>query len=67
MLANLATKQDVKEVITFMKSVNYGVGVFKVSIHTVVFVGSLIAAVGAILLTFKVGLAALLTWALTKP
>lgn len=66
MIANLATKQDVKEVLTFMKNINLGVGVFKISIHTIVFVGSLIAAVAAILVVVKVGVAGIVAWAALK-
>lgn len=65
-MQGLATKEDVKEVITFMKNINFGVGIFKWSIHSVVFVGSLIAAIGAILIVVKFGLGALISWALIK-
>lgn len=66
MIANLATKQDVKEVLNFMKNINFGVGVFKISIHTIVFIGSLVSAIAAILVVVKVGVAGVVMWALNK-
>lgn len=66
MLENIATKDDIKEVLTLMKNINLGVGIFKGSIHTVVFVGSLVASISAILVLVKVGLAGAIAWALTK-
>lgn len=66
MVANLATKDDIKEVVTLMKNINLGVGIFKGGIHTVIFFGSLAAGVAALVVFVKVGLAGVIGWALTK-
>lgn len=64
MLEKLATKEDIKEVIVLMKNINLGVGIFKGGIHTVIFIGSLVAGVAALLLIFRVGLSGIILWAI---
>lgn len=64
MLANLATKTDIKEVLTLMKNINLGVGIFKGGIHTIIFIGSFVASIGALLVLLKIGLAGIIMWAI---
>lgn len=66
MLANLATKDDIKEVLNFMKNVNTGVSIFKISWHTIAVVGGFISAVVAIVVFIKFVLVGIISWALSK-
>ena len=65
-MEGLATKDDVKAIGTFIKNMNFGVGVFKISWHVIATVGGFISAVVAIALFFKFIVAGFIGWALTK-
>lgn len=53
MIANLATKDDIKDLKTFVSNVNTGVSIFKISWHTVATIGGFFSACFAIWLVFK--------------
>lgn len=65
-MEGLATKEDVKAIGNFIKNMNFGVGVFKISWHIIATVGGFISAIVAIGLFFKFIAAGIIGWILTK-
>lgn len=65
-IKGLATKEDTTEIINFLRGYKLGVGIFKISFHTIVTVGGFLAALAAIAVFFKFVLAGIISWALSK-
>ncbi len=61
-LATLATKEDIKEVIAFMKEIKVGFGIFRFSFDNAAKIGSFILLIGGIFVLFKVGFVAALAF-----
>lgn len=61
----LATKEDIKEVLQFMKNMNIGIGIFKFSWNNAAKIGAFLLLIGGIVMFFKVGLWGALTWIFT--
>lgn len=65
-MKGLATKEDTTEIINFLRGYKLGVGIFKISFHTIVTVGGFLAAIAAIAVFIKFVLAGVITWALSR-
>jgi hypothetical protein len=65
-MKGLATKDDTKEIINFLRGYKLGIGIFRISFHTIVTIGGFLAALAAIAVFIKFVLAGLITWALGK-
>lgn len=62
----LATKDDIKEVLEFMKAVNTGVGILRFSWNNAAKIGSFLLLLVAIWVFFKHGISAMLAWVFNK-
>ncbi len=63
----VATKEDIKELKEFMRQVNIGFGVFRFSWNNAGKIGAFLLLIGAIIVFFKVGLAAAFAFLFGKP
>jgi len=62
----VATKEDIKEMLDFMKQIDIGVGIFKFSWNNAAKIGSFLLLIVGVFIFFKMGLAAALTFVLGK-
>lgn len=53
MIANLATKDDIKDLKAFVRNINIGVGIFKISWHTIATIGGFFSAIFATWIVVK--------------
>lgn len=62
----LATKEDIRQLMEFMKSFNIGIGIFKFSWDNAAKIGSFVILIAGLFFFFKAGIVAFFSWVLTN-